>query len=104
MTKRTNQPYTNKELRHMCDAAKQGDTPAQIATTLGRTTKGIELQLHLKGINKTKRARKFTPKQCGRIIVSRDNKRLALEMGVTTKQITSKRADMKYRIKHDNNR
>lgn len=85
----------------MCDAAKQGDTPAQIATTLGRTTKGIELQLHLKGINKTKRARKFTPMQCGRIIVSRDNKRLALEMSVTTKQITSKRADMKYRIKNN---
>lgn len=98
VTHRNNQPYTTRELRHMVEQVEAGVTPAEIATEMGRTTKGVELQLHLQGVNKTKRGHMFTSQQCGRIIVCKGSAALAVEMGLTPRQISSKRAAMKWKL------
>lgn len=98
MTHRDNQPYTTRELRHMVEQVEAGVTPAEIATELGRTTKGVELQLHFQGVNKTKRGHMFTNQQCGRIIVCKGSVALAAEMDLTPRQISNKRASLKWKL------
>ena len=85
--------YTNYDEKTIISMAGQFYGVSEIAERLGRTCTAISQKMYELGVSV--RMPKYTPMQCGRIIVCCDNEFLAIEMGRTRSMIVSKRSKLK---------